>query len=68
MQRRVNVQISLGCPRCAAELWVDLEDVYEEKTIRCATCLTQIPLSPDDLGAPSAAGSSAEAWDFSMLG
>ena len=52
MQRRFNVFIPSACPHCRTEILLTLDQVHEEKSIRCALCGTTIVLRPDDLPVP----------------
>jgi len=39
-------------PHCAAELLPTLDDIQDERTIRCSACGTEVELHPDDLPIP----------------
>lgn len=62
-----NVLVSLGCPACGYELWVDLEDMHEEKSVRCSRCLLEIPLSCGSLNWPEGRGENTQAWTSGPL-
>ena len=53
MQRRFNIFIPLACPHCRRELLLTLDQVHEEKSVRCALCGTTIVLQPEDPPAPA---------------
>lgn len=58
-----SVLVSLGCPACGYELWVELEDVHDEKTVLCTRCLLEIPLSCGSLNLPGGPPDGAQAWE-----
>jgi predicted Zn finger-like uncharacterized protein len=62
MQRRANVCVTLACPRCLSELVVTLDQVHEERTVRCPTCGIPVELEPADLGIPPAPDNTGQAW------
>jgi hypothetical protein len=57
-----NVLVSLGCPACGYELWVELEDLHDEETVQCTRCLLEIPLSCGSLNWPEGPDPETQAW------
>lgn len=53
MQRRFNIFVPLACPHCRTELLLTLDQIHEEKSIRCALCGTTIVLRPEGLPTPN---------------
>ncbi len=53
MQKHFNILVPLACPHCRTELLLTLDQVHEERSIRCALCGTTIVLRPEDLPAPA---------------
>jgi len=52
MQKHFNIFVPMACPHCRTELLLTLDQVHEEKSIRCALCGTTIVLRPEDLPDP----------------
>jgi len=52
MQRHFNIFVPMACPHCRTELLLTLDQIHEEKSIRCALCGTSIVLRAEDLPAP----------------
>jgi len=52
MARRPNVFVPLACPHCMAELLPTLDDIQDERAIRCSACGTEVDLHPDDVPMP----------------
>ena len=53
MQRRHNIFVPLACPHCRTELLLTLDQVHEERSIRCSLCGTTIVLRPEVLSTPA---------------
>ena len=54
MQRHFNIIVPTACPHCRTELLLTLDQVHEERSIRCTLCGTTIVLRTQDLPAPAA--------------
>jgi len=49
VQRHFNIFVPSACPHCRTELLLTLDQIHEERSIRCALCGTVIILRPEDL-------------------
>ncbi len=61
MQRRFNIIVPMACPHCRTELLLTLDQVHEERCIRCSLCGTTIILRPEELPASAATSPAARA-------
>ena len=52
MDRPLNVFVPMACPHCLADLLPTLDDIQEERTIRCSRCGTEVELRPEDVPMP----------------
>ena len=53
MQRRFNIFIPLACPQCLTELLLTLDQIHEERSVRCSLCGTTIVLRPEVMLTPA---------------
>jgi len=63
MQRHFNIIVPMACPHCRTELLLTLDQVHEERSIRCSLCGTTIILRSEDLPASAAASPAARTPD-----
>jgi predicted Zn finger-like uncharacterized protein len=53
MQRRFNILVPLACPQCLTELVLTLDQIHEERSVRCSRCGATIILRPEFMPPPA---------------
>jgi len=53
VQRHFNILVPSACPHCRTELLLTLDQIHEERSIRCSLCGTTIILRPENVPEPA---------------